>query len=272
MERSVRVNYDDIAHLYDSQPYRAKTTDPALLSFLRQHRQNAPKVLDVACGTGNQLVANREMVTDARLVGVDASLGMLGQARRKARDVGWIQADAAALPLAPDVLDFVGCQFAFHHFADKTGVLNEAFRVLRPGGRFVLHNLCPQESADWLYYEYFPEARILDLQDFWPVDTLVLAFGNAGFIDVAIAYRHVHFEEDLADWLDTVRRRRDTCSQLQAISDQAYAAGVSRLEADAAPSRSRFRHNHLCLITLRGDSRCWRSGSGREADGSIGWI
>jgi SAM-dependent methyltransferase len=58
------------------------------------------------------------------------------------------------------------CQFAFHHVADKAGLLRAVLRLLRPGGRFVMRNMCPQESGDWLYYEYFPEAKFVDLRDF----------------------------------------------------------------------------------------------------------
>ena len=66
----------------------------------------------------------------------------------------------------------VSCQYAFHHFRDKAGMLREAFRVLRRGGRFALYNMCAQESDDWLYYAYFPEAKIRDFADFWPPDAI----------------------------------------------------------------------------------------------------
>ena len=123
------------------------------------------KLLDIACGTGNQRIANRGLAPDARLVG---SLGMLRQARRKMPDIAWVHGDSAALPFASGSFDFVSCQYAFHHFRDKAGMLREAFRVLRPGGRFALYNMCPQESDDWLYYAYFPEAKTRDFADFWP--------------------------------------------------------------------------------------------------------
>ena len=74
-------------------------------------------------------------------------------------DISWVHGDSAALPFASGSFDFVSCQYAFHHFSDKTGMLREAFRVLRRGGRYALYNMCPQESDDWLYYAYFPEAR-----------------------------------------------------------------------------------------------------------------
>src|SRR5262249_22108364 len=60
MSRSLRLGYDKIAYLYDSQPYRAKSPDPELSGIIREHPTRRPiSVLDVACGTGSQLIANR---------------------------------------------------------------------------------------------------------------------------------------------------------------------------------------------------------------------
>src|SRR6266446_701882 len=125
-----RVDYDAIAHLYDGQPYRGKSVDPELVTFLARHgRSDRLSLLDIACGSGSQLVANRSIAPDARLVGLDRSFGMLGQARPKGTDIAWIQADAAMLPFRSERFDFISCQFGFHHLPDKAGMLREVFAV-----------------------------------------------------------------------------------------------------------------------------------------------
>ncbi|MBV8132077.1 MAG: methyltransferase domain-containing protein [Alphaproteobacteria bacterium] len=250
------VDYDAIAHLYDSQPYRGKVADPELVTFMAQRAfAERPSILDIACGTGSQLVANCSIVPNARLVGLDRSFGMLRQARLKVRDIAWIQADGAMLPFQPESFDFITCQFGFHHVPDKAGMLRAVFQTLRCDGRFVMRNLCPQENPDWLYYDYFQEALAIDLADFWPPETIVATMEAIGFATVTVELEHLRFEQDLRVWLDTVRRR-DTNSQLMAISDRAYEAGVHRLEREVADRAApKVRADHLCLITIRGNKK-----------------
>ena len=60
MQRSSRVDYDAIAELYDSTPHREKSADPELIAFLAGCGPAASlTLLDIACGTGNQQIANR---------------------------------------------------------------------------------------------------------------------------------------------------------------------------------------------------------------------
>lgn len=255
MSRPPRVNYDQIAHLYDSQPYRSRAVDPEFLTFRHERRAVGPLVmLDIACGTGNQLVANREGAPGCIAFGADRSLGMLHQANAKTREIAWLQADSAALPFAAGSFDFVGCQYAFHHFSDKAAMLRETYRALRPGGRFVLRNLCPQQSEDWLYYRYFPDALVVDLLDFWPPEAIAAVMEGAGFTPVEVRLEHLRFDVNLTEWLQIVRDRRDTCSQLQAIPDEAYAAGIRQLEKETARAAgSIVEADHLCMVTIRGD-------------------
>src|SRR5579864_7296482 len=253
MQGSQRLDYDAIAELYDAHPYRAKITDPELTAFLAERDNSAGlALLDIACGTGNQLIANYPTVPEARLVGMDHSLGMLRLARRKAPAIGWIRADVASVPLAGSSFDYISCQFAFHHFPEKSGMLGEAFRLLRPGGRLVLHNLCPEECPDWLYYRYFPETWVIDQRHFWPAGKIASTMDAVGFAPVAVEHEHVRRDLNLAEWLERVRERV-SCSQLLTISDAAYAAGIERVKHDIAdPKMPPMAANHRCLATIRG--------------------
>src|ERR1700730_18920409 len=111
MQRASCVDYDAIAELYDSTPHREKSADPELPAFLGGHGLTASlTLLDIACGTGNQQIANRGIAPDASFVGLDGSLGMLRQARRKMHEIAWVQGDSAALSFASSSFDFISCQ------------------------------------------------------------------------------------------------------------------------------------------------------------------
>lgn len=87
MLSSQRLDYDVIAELYDTHPLRAKDADPELAIFLAARANSgALALLDIACGTGNQLIANHRTVPDARLVGIDHSLGMLRRSAQGSHD------------------------------------------------------------------------------------------------------------------------------------------------------------------------------------------
>src|ERR1700759_1489983 len=181
MQRSSRVDYDAIAPLYDSQPHREKSPDPALATFLAERSPlGTALLLDIACGTGNQLVANRAIASSAGMVGFDGSVGMLRQAGAKSAEKGRTPGESSSLPFSSDTFDFASCQYALHHFRDKAGMVREAFRVLRTGGRLAIFNMCPHDSLDWLYYDYFPETLTRDLADFWPPETVLAEMTAAG--------------------------------------------------------------------------------------------
>jgi len=251
--KPARVDYDSIAHLYDATPHRIKPVDPELLTFIRRRAScDNLSVLDVGCGTGNQLISDRAVLTDARIVGLDRSSGMLRQARLKAPEIAWIQADGSVLPFHTDSFDYITCQFTLHHIQDKAGMVRETFRVLRRGGRFVVRNICPQECPDWLFYVYFPASRVIDLEDFWSPESITAEMDNAGFGTLEVEREHLRFEQDLRVWVDEVRRRA-TCSQLLTITDTAYQAGLRRLTEElAAQSGPLLRENHICVMTVRG--------------------
>jgi ubiquinone/menaquinone biosynthesis C-methylase UbiE len=81
----------------------------------------------------------------ARLIGLDVAPRMLGEARRRRRtaatpsaSITWLRADAARLPLRSASIDACTGHSFLYLVPDRTAVLDEIRRVLRPGGRLVL--------------------------------------------------------------------------------------------------------------------------------------
>jgi len=99
-------------------------------------------LLDLACGRGGPgLWLGRQI--DAHLIGVDFSPVGIEHARSRAADIApdlrvdYVVADAADMTLPDDSVDGIVCIDAIQLMTDKTGVLAEVRRVLRPGGHAV---------------------------------------------------------------------------------------------------------------------------------------
>ncbi|MGV8921660.1 MAG: class I SAM-dependent methyltransferase [Pseudomonas sp.] len=115
-------------------------------------------ILETAAGTGIVTQALRRRLPDAtRIMATDLNAPMLDVARRKlGRDqaVEFQTADAQQLPFPDDAFDALVCQFGIMFFPDQPRSFNEAFRVLKPGGRY--------HFSVWDAHRYNSFARITD--------------------------------------------------------------------------------------------------------------
>jgi SAM-dependent methyltransferase len=131
-------NYD--ASLADSSLFRVD------LSFVDEHTQPPGRLLDLGCGTGRLLLHAAKR--GCWCLGVDLSEEMLAVAGEKARaagvEVNLLRVSIAELEgIAGGSFDHAACLFSTLGMvvgADvRRRVLAHVHRLLRPGGRFVLH-------------------------------------------------------------------------------------------------------------------------------------
>lgn len=105
--------------------------------------QNPESILDIATGTGD-LAIQMASINAQRIVGLDLSEGMLKVGRKKisaknldAR-IEMIQGDSEALPFEDNTFDAITVAFGVRNFEDLEKGLAEIYRVLKPGGIFVV--------------------------------------------------------------------------------------------------------------------------------------
>ena len=253
---TARVDYDTIAHLYDERS-RDHEVDAGLLAFLAARGANdgdGTVIVDVGCGTGKQMAANRAPLPKARLIGIDRSHAMLRIGRGRCPSARWLQADGPFLPLASASVDYATNQFSYPHIGRTGALLAELLRVLKPGGRFVMTNIDPWSMGGWLIYRFFPAARQRDYQDYLPIERFVALMTTAGFENVHARRREFTREEPLAGFLAFVSERH-RASQLMVISDAAYAAGIQRIR-DLIRGDTRgdaVMTSEIGLVTITGD-------------------
>lgn len=107
--------------------------------------QPGEKVLDAGCGPGTMAIAMAAKTGDeGEVVGIDASMDMIGEARRTAaKESSTARFESAAiesLPFADGTFDAASSTFMLHHLPEDVQAkgLAEVRRVLKPGGRFVI--------------------------------------------------------------------------------------------------------------------------------------
>jgi demethylmenaquinone methyltransferase/2-methoxy-6-polyprenyl-1,4-benzoquinol methylase len=96
-------------------------------------------LLDLGSGTGDIALEAARQYTDGRIVALDFTLAMmrLGQQRPGAPSE-WAAGDALCLPLRDKSFDAVISAFLMRNVADLQQALKEQYRVLKPGGRWVV--------------------------------------------------------------------------------------------------------------------------------------
>ncbi len=134
----------------------------------------APLVLDVATGTGRLPRALlRQPAFDGRVVGLDLSRRMLGEAVRRtaqfANRLTYIWQDACNLPFDDDTFDAVTCLEALEFTPHPHTVLAELVRVLRPGGVLLTTNRVGSD-ARFLPGRAFPRDEFEQVLDGLPLE------------------------------------------------------------------------------------------------------
>jgi ubiquinone/menaquinone biosynthesis C-methylase UbiE len=166
-------SYDQHWKVFSAKTHAATRSviDFTELEKMCHTREQPPRILDVACGTGLLLRQFAHLIPCAELYGVDASEGMLTQARlafREQAQVQFIQASlhagtTASLPYEAGFFDLITCTNALHNVQDPQGVLRGLAELLAPQGQFVIEDFARRTFPfPWRIFEWF--TRITDPQ------------------------------------------------------------------------------------------------------------
>jgi SAM-dependent methyltransferase len=158
-------------------------------------------VLDLGSGGGiDVLLSARRVGATGKAYGLDMTDEMLALARENQRKAGvenveFLKGEIEAIPLPGDAVDVIISNCVINLSADKPAVLREAFRVLRPGGRFavsdiVLRGELPEEAQRSLALWTGCVAGALSEPEYRAL------LAAAGFTDVTVEPTRIYHAED----------------------------------------------------------------------------
>lgn len=156
-----------------------------------------PTLLDVCCGSGVVGAAFGERVGEK--IGLDITPEMLALARTRLDRV--VQGNVYHLPFRDQCVELVVNREVLHLLPAPELPVAEIFRVLKPGGQFIVGQILPygQEDAAWMY-RVFKKKQPLVCNMFQEEDFRELLAG-AGFVDLQMSEYRLWESIDL--WIDT---------------------------------------------------------------------
>lgn len=124
--------------------------------------RSGQKLLDVAGGTGDIAYRFLKRAGQGHATVLDLTAEMLVEGRKRAEanqmidQLDWSVGDAMALPFPDNSFDVYTISFGIRNVTRPQDALNEAFRVLRPGGRLMVleFSQIPNPAMQWAYDRY----------------------------------------------------------------------------------------------------------------------
>ena len=139
--------YDETNSMYYSKEGKISSRD--IEKYLSNH--DYKKLLDVGTGTG-YLIDILSKQKEAEYHGLDLSEEMIKVAKSKnIPNATFIVGKANKLPYPDDTFDIVTCSQSFHHYPYQMEALKEAYRVLKPGGIYILSDTGVGGALGWIY-------------------------------------------------------------------------------------------------------------------------
>ena len=118
------------------------------------------KLIDVACGTGDVGKLFLDSTNkEAEITCVDPNKGMVSQGKQKLsnyKNVKWVISPAEKLPIKDNLFDYYTISFGLRNTKNLNKALSEAYRVLKPGGRYLCLEFSKIQNSnlDFVYKNY----------------------------------------------------------------------------------------------------------------------
>ena len=137
-----------------------------ILNKLKKYHPEG-SVADIGCGPGYLIAAMGKSLPHLSIIGIDISEEILDKARRNLAAKGLNEkvtfrlGDIQKLPVEPDSLDFAVSTLSLHHWSRPGEAIEELFRVLKPGGQFLIFDVRRDSPRLMYWIMRFAQAVVL---------------------------------------------------------------------------------------------------------------
>ena len=129
-----------------------------LLNMMNPSR--GQKLIDVACGTADiAKLYSKHVNNTSKITCVDPNKWMIKKGKEKLnkiKNLNWVLGTAEKLPLADNLFDFYTISFGLRNTKNISKALREAYRVLKPGGRYLCLEFSKIQNSglNFIYKKY----------------------------------------------------------------------------------------------------------------------
>lgn len=139
---NIKNMFDEISQKYDFVNnlisfFKHKKIKINAIEALKIPNKKDIKVLDLCCGTGDLSYIIQKKYPNVQIYGLDFSPKMLKVAQKKCKKIEFYEANALDLPFCDCYFDFVVVGFGLRNIENFDIALDEIYRVLKKGGKFL---------------------------------------------------------------------------------------------------------------------------------------
>jgi ubiquinone/menaquinone biosynthesis C-methylase UbiE len=202
------VDYNSLAQDYEST--RGKNVPFNLIKRILtiQNIDCTSKVLDLGCGTGRFSI-NIQMLTGAKVTGIDNSPKMLEIAEKKYNKVTWLLDDLDNLKFQDSCIDLILMSFVVHHLKNLELLLRKLKSFLNYNGSLIIVTSSHEHIINWpksLCLDQFSRFIEIDLARFPDINYLRELLENIGFkVNIEKFYDETTYKKE--EYISMVKKK-----------------------------------------------------------------